>query len=124
MKKISVPKMILNASAFLVLLATALSGLFKWEWSFYLLAVFYLATGIFLLGEGGWGILRKHNFGGSKKFAKGLHITSFAFGLLFVYVGIVSFPMFGILGIESVRNVTGWITLIGSVTAIAEMFVR
>ena len=123
MKKINVPKLILNLSAFLVLLVTALSGLFKWDWSFYLLGVFYLVTGLFLLGEGGWGILRKRDFGGSKKFTKFLHITSFAFGLLFVYVGIVSFPMFGVLGIEAVKNLTGWITLIGSLTAIVEAFV-
>ena len=126
MTKWDAPKiggLIVGLIAFLFLLVIGLKGVLKWDWSLYFVAVVYLAVGLWFFGEGSW---KSVTSTASKKFKwqNLLHSFAFAFGILFVYIGLITLPKIGaIFTMPAVSSLTGWITFVGALVGLAEIWV-
>ena len=77
-------------------------------------AVLLLFVAFFLLAEGYMLFSKAKN--------KILHLFSFAFGLLFLYMAIIMFPTFSAWQIPAIANFSRWIILVGLGLVIAEIY--
>ena len=125
MTKWDAPKiggLIVSLVAFLFLLIIGLKSVLKWDWSLYFIAIVYMAVGLWFFGQGSWKSVKATTK--KFKFANLLHSFAFAFGILFVYIGLITLPKIGaVLTIPIVSSLTGWITFVGAIIGLAEAFV-
>ena len=113
--------MLLTYFWILALLAIGANNVFNLDFNDILVSVIYIAGGLWLIAQGGFKAIKA----AQKKpnIANLLHIVAFAFGLLFIYVGLIGLPGFGALSLDVVAKFTGWITFIGAVVAGVEVWV-
>ena len=116
---------VLGVFAFAFLLVMGLKSVFGWDLNPILVSVAYLVGGLFLIGQSGFKISRVTSQLRSGKLKVYYHMLSAMFGVLFLYVGIINLPSVGsVLNIVNVARFTGWITLLGSLQALSEIWVK
>ena len=129
MKKWNLQRQILTGLhmvAFLLIVVTGLKFAFKWDWNLVFTSVLLILVGAYLLIASQIKNFRtlKAQFGGSlkKSFFGFMNSVMFAFGVLFVFMGLSVLPFLGFLSIPMTQVVYGWILLVGGVLAILDVF--
>lgn len=119
----NIAKYLLGVASAIFLLLTGLASISQWNWSSWFTTIVLVATGIYLLGESGM-----KNIGSFKSLGKNfnglIHLGSFAFGILLIYMGIISIPQLGAFAVVQVEQFSGWIMFIGGALALSEPFIK
>ena len=105
----------------LVLLVAGALAVFNVDLNNILWIVLYVSSGLWLIGQGGWKSITSVRKKAS--FASILHSFAFAFGLLFIYVGLINLPALSAFSVPTIANLTGWITLLGAAVGGVELWV-
>jgi len=125
MQKMSVGKMvnlILGVVAFAALILTGLNSVFKWDWNTYFVAVTTVVVGLYLVISAGVKNFKSIVMTAWKTRITGMiSLVLFGFGLLVIYVGIITLPFAGGLPSPTLKF-NGWVRIIGGALALADAF--
>ena len=116
-------RMILGIIAGIFLVLNGLASISNWDWSDWFRTIVLVVVGLYLVIESS--VKNISGFTNMAKQKNGLiHLGSFVFGVLSIYIGIISIPSFGALALSSVEAFSGWIMFIAGILAVIEPFVR
>jgi hypothetical protein len=116
MKKKLKIRQILGIGAFLFLFLTGFTAVFGWNFMAYFTGVMAILSGIWMMSEGGLKGRKARNYW--------FHLFTFGIGLLSVYIGLIMFPFLGMLKINILSDVSGYILMFSGLFAISEIFIQ
>lgn len=113
----------LGLTASLFVLLTGLASVSQWDWNdSFKLVILFLVSGYLLIEAG------IKNVAGVKQATKSqrglVHLGSFMFGILLLYIAITSLPNVGAMNLPSLEKFNGWIMLFSGIFAVLEGFVK
>ena len=115
---------IMNSINVILLALFILSITFTWGWDTYFIAVALGLISIWNLSQGGWKLIKSMKFPRKNIFNSWIHMFSFAFGILGLYLAITILPIVGnILVIPIISGMSAWIIGILMVLTGFEIFV-